>query len=390
MAQHMATPTIPVLANRYHLDAIVYSDAMVVAYQGRDQLLNRAVTVELLRPDKAKDPVYVQRMLDKARNAALANLPHVAAIYDQNAVDERPFLVMEELAGPALADLAPLSTEQAIKVIETVADMLSAALASHQMLPSINGQTIRIHPEGRIQLIDLSLEQTPADQADAVAILGRLLGMALAGTADLNRVTPLQAIADRAINRHYQSIDALLADLRQLRQRADSPTTVIPRMHPTIAIPDTATRSTSAHGTVAAPMPTEQPAPQQRRYLWGIAGAAALIALLLFGSLVFGGDDAAEPSPAASAVTGGSPAPSASSGTAPNQQGQLYVVATNRRQPLVVRTGPGQNFPRVTSLPYGTQVEVIEGPQSANGYNWVHIRAGNVDGWCISEALRKP
>ncbi|HEX6290993.1 MAG TPA: SH3 domain-containing protein [Herpetosiphonaceae bacterium] len=393
MAQHMSAPTTPVLENRYHLDALVYSDSAVVAYHGRDQLLNRPVTVELLRPDNAQNTAFVQRMLDKARSAALANLPHVAALYDQHSVGERPFLVLEELAGPALDDLAPLPTDRALKVVETIAETLEAAIARGEMLPSANGQTIRMHPEGRIQLIDLGLEQTPPDQARAAQTLGRLLTIALGGSADPSRATPPQAIAERAAQGAYPSIAALLADLRHLRQLADTPTTVIPRTHQTIPIPDTAARPAVRSGTAAAPLPALEPAPtasgpsQQRRLLWGIAGAAGLVLLLLLGSLVLGSGDETADSPAPSAIAGESPAPSASGAAAPS--GERYVVATNRRQSLTVRSGPSRSFPPIASLPYGTQVEVIEGPQAADGYNWVRIRAANVDGWCIREALRK-
>ncbi|HEY0736499.1 MAG TPA: SH3 domain-containing protein [Herpetosiphonaceae bacterium] len=410
----MASPTTPILANRYHLDSIVYSDSAVVAYQARDQILNRTVTVELLRSEKAKDSTAVQRMLDKARNAAIANLPHVAALYDQNSVDQRPFLVLEEMAGPPLADLVPLSPQQAIMLVEKMAETLEAGLSYQQPLPEINDQTIRISHEGRIQVLDLGLDQTPPHPGYAVKALGQLLSMSIAGASDLSRITPLRKLAERATNGEYQSIGDLLMELRSLNQRANTPTTVIPRTHPTIPVPDSArsapqparpapTQSSTTRpapavsaprgAPITPPMVQEEPEPAPRRSLLGIVAAVVVTLLLVAGTIaVWGGSDGnettAEPSP--SAVVGESPAASAAASAAPANPEQIFVVNTAGQRPLVVRSAPGTDSARVGSLGYGTQVEVIGGPQAANGYNWVQIRTPNLTGWCISEALRKP
>lgn len=409
----MASPTTPILANRYHLDRIVYNDSAVVAYQARDQILNRVVTVELLRSEKAKDQVSVQRMLEKARNAAIANLPHVAALYDQNAVDQRPFLVLEELAGPALAELVPLPPQQAILLTEKMAETMEAALANQLPLPEINDQTIHISPEGRIQVLDLGLDQTPPTPGYAVKALGQLLSMTIAGAADLNRVTPLRTLAERATNGEYQSVGDFLMELRSLNQRANTPTTVIPRTHPTIPVPDSArsapqpARPTPTQSSTTRPAPAvsaprgvpitpqvvqEEPEPAPRRSIWGIVAAVAVTLLLVAGTIAVwsgsGDETTVEPSP--SAAVGESPAASAVASAAPANPGQIFIVNTRGQQTLVVRAAPGTNAARIGSLAFGTQVEVIGGPQAANGFNWVQIRTPNLTGWCISEALRKP
>ncbi len=371
---------MPILANRYELAEMIYSDAVVVAYCARDQLLNRTVTIEWLQANRVADAAAVQRLLDKARSAALLNLPHVAALYDQHIVDNRPFLVLEEIAGPALADAAPLSAEQATDLVYSVADTIHAALARQQPLPAITEQTIRIGPEGRIQIIDLGLAQ-PAPE-DAIQTLGRLLQAALGGTAE---ASPLRGLAERAIAGQYASVDALVADLRLVQQRATTATTVMPRVHPTIDLTnDSGVTAYTAANTAATPAPA--PAAQPRRYLWAGIGAGGLILLALLGSLWFRGRDetALDPVPSAVATVGASNAPAGSP-----IRGELYTVATNNRRPIRVRQGPGLNSPQIASLPYGTTVEVIDGPQPADGYNWVRIRTSTVDGWCIREGLRK-
>ena len=126
--------------------------------------------------------------------------------------------------------------------------------------------------------------------------------------------------------------------------------------------------------------------------MWGIVAAVVVTLLLVAGTIaVWGGsgdETTTEPSP--SAVAGESPAASAAASAAPTTPGQIFIVNTRGQQTLTVRAGPGTEAARVGSLAYGTQVEVIGGPQAAGGYNWVQIRTPNLTGWCISEALRKP
>ncbi|HEY0604169.1 MAG TPA: SH3 domain-containing protein, partial [Herpetosiphonaceae bacterium] len=140
------------------------------------------------------------------------------------------------------------------------------------------------------------------------------------------------------------------------------------------------------------PMVQEEPEPAPRRSVLGIVAAVVVTLLLVAGTIAVwggGGDEAtAEPSP--SAAVGASPAASAAASAAPANPEQIFVVNTRGQQTLVVRAAPGTGSARVGSLAFGTQVEVIGGPQAANGFNWVQIRTPNLTGWCISEALRKP
>lgn len=376
-----------ILADRYQLAEIVYSDADVVAYRAQDQLLSRMVTVELLQGQRAADPRYVELLVEKARRAALSELPHVAALYDQHMVDGRPFVVWEELGGPSLAEAAPLTVGRTIALAEDVAETLRVALEQRRMLPAVQGQTVRLVSDERTQIIDLGLGQYPPDEPAALRLIGDLLHQSLAGTAE-HRAPPLQAIAARAAS--YPTLAALLADLRRLSAQADQPTTVVPRPAPTIALTEVEVDSRFV------PEPTPPARPTWGR--WAAIGVAALLLLALLSGLLLQRDEAtADQTPGASAAAGASAAPGGASGggqpgAAPGSSpaaGTLYTIVTNNGQSLVIREGPGRGFARITSLPSGTIVEVIEGPQAADGFNWVRIRTAEVEGWCVREALRQ-
>lgn len=118
----------------------------------------------------------------------------------------------------------------------------------------------------------------------------------------------------------------------------------------------------------------------------------------------------ATPSPVWTAAT---PMPAASSVTAPvdtataraptstaihgNDAGQLAAitvgdrvrVATQSGARLTVRTRPGQSNSVVTRINAGTVLEVIGGPQSADGYRWWRVRGNGYTGWVAQNWLAK-
>ncbi len=86
-----------------------------------------------------------------------------------------------------------------------------------------------------------------------------------------------------------------------------------------------------------------------------------------------------------SAAASASPSPSAS----PAPSGEQYVVASSTGEDLRVRARPGIAAPLITALPNGTAVQVVGAGQPQDGYTWVPIRSGDLEGWCILEGLAR-
>jgi serine/threonine protein kinase len=369
--------------DRYELASLLYADADVVAYHGHDPLLKRAVTVELLRPERAADPDAVSQLLDKARRAAMINLPHVAALYDQGSLDERPYLVLEEVAGPALREAAPLAPDLAMRVADSIAETIEAAQRDGQPIPTLSDETVRVSPDGHTQILDLGL-RPPQQTTHAIGALGALLHLALGGATHGQRAAPLHDLAARAQQGRIDSIARFRAELRELRRRADTPTSVLETVPPTMPI----------HDEVPPPrnLETQAASDSPRRSIWPWLIAGVLLLSLIVGGMALWQDRSA-PDATESPPTDAVPSPEASPDDSPADEpppgGPLFTVATNNGQSLVVRSGPGRSFSRITSLRPGTTVEVLEGPQAADGFNWVRIRAGEVEGWCVREALRE-
>src|SRR3712207_4938081 len=109
---------MPTLANRYQLLEPIYQDEAVVAYRARDAVLHRMVTLETLS-DQAS-PEQAERLVQKARHAALDRTPNIAKRCDQNIDLDRPCLVWEDRIGPSSAEAAPLPEHQVITIVSHV------------------------------------------------------------------------------------------------------------------------------------------------------------------------------------------------------------------------------------------------------------------------------
>lgn len=56
-------------------------------------------------------------------------------------------------------------------------------------------------------------------------------------------------------------------------------------------------------------------------------------------------------------------------------------VCTNSGGNLTMRSGPGQNFAKLTSLAYGTNVVILDTVTGRDGMMWYKVRAGKRIGW---------
>src|SRR5580704_7603663 len=91
-------------------------------WRATDLLLERPVAVKLLRPEYADHPDTLDRFRKEARNAGLLTHPHLAQVFDYGpgGAGGAPYLVMEFVDGPSLADILavdPLEPAVALDVV---------------------------------------------------------------------------------------------------------------------------------------------------------------------------------------------------------------------------------------------------------------------------------
>ena len=92
------------LAGRYELRGVLGRGGMAEVRDGWDTRLSRPVAIKLLYPALAADEVTRRRFEDEARAAAALNHPNIVAVHDSGDDHGTPYIVMERLPGPTLAE----------------------------------------------------------------------------------------------------------------------------------------------------------------------------------------------------------------------------------------------------------------------------------------------
>jgi serine/threonine-protein kinase len=154
----MGAATI-VLAGRYRLESPVAAGGVGEVWRGRDELLGRAVAVKLLRAEFTSHPETLGRFRAEARHAAGLAHPGVAQVYDYGE-DDRPFLVMELVEGPSLAEVLAGGRLPAGRVVDMVAQAAAALAAAHAaglVHRDIKPANLLLGPGGVVKVTDFGI-----------------------------------------------------------------------------------------------------------------------------------------------------------------------------------------------------------------------------------------
>ena len=167
------------LGGRYELDESVGSGGFSEVWRAKDTVLSRPVAVKLLRPAYADHAEALARFRAEARNAAALSHQNVARVYDYHEPDDQdqPYLVMEFVDGPSLADVladGPLSVTQTMDVIAQAAAGLDAAHASGLTHRDIKPGNLLLGPGGAVKITDFGIAH--AVGAAPVTVTGMLVG----------------------------------------------------------------------------------------------------------------------------------------------------------------------------------------------------------------------
>lgn len=118
---------------RYQLHRRLGSGGMSIVLQATDTRLQREVAVKLLADNLAEDATARERFLREARMAAGLSDPHIVQIHDVAEEEGRPYLVMELVEGPSLAEVlareGPLAPQE---VVDVAADALTGLSQAHE------------------------------------------------------------------------------------------------------------------------------------------------------------------------------------------------------------------------------------------------------------------
>lgn len=165
-----------VVAGRYRLEGRIAAGGMGEVWKGTDVVLGRPVAVKLLRAGCAQDPGSLARFRSEARHAASLSHPGIAQVYDYGQA-EPPYLVMELVDGPSLAQVlggGPLDPGRAMEVVAQAAAGLDAAHRAGLVHRDIKPGNLLLGPGGEVKITDFGISR--AAGSATVTGTGELLG----------------------------------------------------------------------------------------------------------------------------------------------------------------------------------------------------------------------
>jgi serine/threonine protein kinase/beta-lactam-binding protein with PASTA domain len=165
---------------RYRIDARLAAGGMATVYRATDLRLDRRVALKVMRPEYASDPDFVARFQQEARASAQLSHPNVVAVFDQGESAGLVYLAMEFVAGrtlrAVLTDQGRLSASQALAVLDSVLEGLSAAHAAGFVHRDMKPENVLVSPSGAVKVTDFGLARALEQPSNATQ--GMLIGTA--------------------------------------------------------------------------------------------------------------------------------------------------------------------------------------------------------------------
>ncbi|NLF80760.1 MAG: Stk1 family PASTA domain-containing Ser/Thr kinase, partial [Clostridia bacterium] len=142
-----------VFNNRYKIIEKLGSGGTAIVYRGQDLLLNRMITIKILREEYANNTDFIRRFRHEAQAVASLSHSNIVGVYDVGFEENMHYIVMEFVEGESLKDYirrkgmisSPEACDIAIQILAGVQHahehgIIHRDLKSHNILMSKDGQ----------------------------------------------------------------------------------------------------------------------------------------------------------------------------------------------------------------------------------------------------------
>ncbi|MEV2262952.1 serine/threonine protein kinase [Streptomyces anulatus] len=182
MDRSQSTDAGLVLAGRYRLGEVLGRGGMGKVWRAHDEVLHRTVAVKELTAGlyvaEADRLVLHARTQKEARAAARITHPGVVTVHDVIEYDNRPWIVMQYVDGPSLADSAKESGEVAPREAARIGlHVLSALRAAHSagvLHRDVKPGNVLLARDGQVLLTDFGIAAIEGDST--ITRTGELVG----------------------------------------------------------------------------------------------------------------------------------------------------------------------------------------------------------------------
>jgi hypothetical protein len=156
-----------VLGSRYALARKIGAGGYSEVWEAHDAVLDRLVAIKVLHAEYAHSPDALHRFRTEAQLAGRLSDTNVARVYDfcDTSEDGQPYLVMELIEGPTLADMlrdGALSPARTMDILAQSAAGLHAAHAAGLVHRDIKPSNIMIAPGNVVKITDFGLSHSLA------------------------------------------------------------------------------------------------------------------------------------------------------------------------------------------------------------------------------------
>jgi eukaryotic-like serine/threonine-protein kinase len=147
------------LGHRYELEERVGAGGFSDVWRARDLTLDRTVAVKVLHAAYVQDAEALARFRAEARHAGSLAHENIARVYDYGE-PHPPYLVMELVEGPSLAQAlasGPMDPVRAMDVVAQAAAGLQAAHEAGLVHRDIKPGNLLLAPDGIVKITDFGI-----------------------------------------------------------------------------------------------------------------------------------------------------------------------------------------------------------------------------------------
>lgn len=167
-----------IFGGRYEVLERIGAGGMAIVYKAKDLLLNRVVTIKVLREQFVSDEDFIRRFRREAQSAASLSHPNIVSVYDVGKEGDTEYIVMEYVEGRNLKEIireyAPLSTDQSINLGKQITEAIQNAHEHHIIHRDIKPHNILVTADGHAKVTDFGIAR--AVSSATVTHTGDIIG----------------------------------------------------------------------------------------------------------------------------------------------------------------------------------------------------------------------
>lgn len=164
------------IASRYEIIGKIGTGGMSDVYKAKDTTLGRYVAIKVLKPEFSEDMNFVTKFRTEASSAAGLEHPNIVNIYDVGSENEFHYIVMEYIEGITLKTYiekkGQLSFKEAVSIAIQVGRGIEAAHNKGIIHRDIKPQNIIISTEGKVKVTDFGIAKAATSNTISSDVMG--------------------------------------------------------------------------------------------------------------------------------------------------------------------------------------------------------------------------